>query len=163
MTRRKKFQPKFESGGELKPGPLAPEARIIPLDQQAPPSAKMCWQWWDSNPRPFRLVLKTSALDHSATLSLLVILPIYCWLPWESVIVHHLLLPELINKFSCPLLPVTTWTLLISKSELVKSFKFIKLPKNGTWPTSMSSNPVLVKIFSKKILSPGIEPGPPGF
>ena len=28
----------------------------------------MLWQWWDSNPRPFRLVPKTSALDHSATL-----------------------------------------------------------------------------------------------
>ena len=29
---------------------------------------KTPWQWWDSNPRPFRLVPKTSALDHSATL-----------------------------------------------------------------------------------------------
>ncbi len=26
------------------------------------------WQLWDSNPRPFGLVPKTSALDHSAKL-----------------------------------------------------------------------------------------------
>lgn len=29
---------------------------------------KSTWQRWDSNPRPFGLVPKTSALDHSATL-----------------------------------------------------------------------------------------------
>ena len=27
---------------DLNPGPLAPKARIIPLDQQAPPAIKMC-------------------------------------------------------------------------------------------------------------------------
>ena len=34
-----------DAGGlsrDLNPGPLAPEARIIPLDQQAPPAIKMC-------------------------------------------------------------------------------------------------------------------------
>ena len=29
---------------------------------------KIIWQLWDSNPRPFGLVPKTSALDHSAKL-----------------------------------------------------------------------------------------------
>ena len=29
---------------------------------------KSSWQWWDSNPRHFWLVPKTSTLDHSATL-----------------------------------------------------------------------------------------------
>ena len=57
---------------ELNPGPLAPEARIIPLDQQALPAIKLCWQRWDSNPRPFGLVPKTSALDHSAKLPLVI-------------------------------------------------------------------------------------------
>ena len=32
---------------------------------------KIVWQRWDSNPRPFGLVPKTSALDHSATLPFL--------------------------------------------------------------------------------------------
>ena len=31
-------------------------------------SKRLLWQWWDSNPRHFWLVPKTSALDHSATL-----------------------------------------------------------------------------------------------
>ena len=118
--------------GELNPRPLAPEARIIPLDQRPtrqatswpitkgrgssvnPPVSKPAYchkpPWpngqgapllrvrlwvrvplgvakkyffsrgpktgqkyypvWDSNPRPERLVPKTSALDHSATLPL---------------------------------------------------------------------------------------------
>ena len=39
--------------------------------QIRPPLVKQSWQLWDSNPRPFGLVPKTSALDHSAKLPLL--------------------------------------------------------------------------------------------
>ena len=34
------------------------------------PKKRISWQLWDSNPRPFGLVPKTSALDHSAKLPL---------------------------------------------------------------------------------------------
>ena len=50
---------------------------------------KNFWQWWDSNPRPFRLVPKTSALDHSATLPTCYNLVNYHKCLFSSVVEHQ--------------------------------------------------------------------------
>ena len=42
------------------------------------------WQRWDSNPRPERLVPKTSALDHSATLPVITAVPRTLWVYMEK-------------------------------------------------------------------------------
>ena len=42
------------------------------------------WQRWDSNPRPERLVPKTSALDHSATLPVITAVPRTLWVCMEK-------------------------------------------------------------------------------
>ena len=53
---------------------------------------------------------------------------------------------------------------IFSKKNQTVTFKISKKEQAGLARlTSMSSNPVLVEIFSKKIPSAGIEPGPLGF
>ena len=50
---------------------LTESERTKKKDRNKPPCFVFNWQRWDSNPRLLRLVPKTSALDHSATLPVL--------------------------------------------------------------------------------------------